>query len=103
MFFVVNQLLVASMDLTAYKAVPIMVSIDYFIEGSPSASSCYQNHSQINRNVGEEVVRVTNAPDLSHLRTWGTDQSRLQFPLRFHAFAPFPRNIPWATGSHSSQ
>lgn len=54
------------MDLTAYKGVPIMVSIDYFIEGSPSASSCYQNHSQINRKVGEEVVRVTNAPDLSH-------------------------------------
>lgn len=88
------------MDLTAYKDVPIVVSIDYFIKGFPSASSCYQNHTQISKSVGEEVVRPINAPDLSCLRIWGTDHSSLQFLLRFYAFSPFPCNIPWATGSH---
>lgn len=84
------------MDLTAYKDVPTVVSIDYFINGSPSASSCYQNHTRINRSVGEEAVRAINAPDLSCFRTWGTDHSSFQFLLRFHAFASFPCNIPYA-------
>lgn len=47
-------------------------------------------------------MRAINATDLSCLRTWGTDHSSLMFPLRFHAFVPFPCNIPWAIGRHSS-
>lgn len=41
MIFVANQFLVVSMDLTAYKDGPIVVSSGYFMEGSPPTSPHY--------------------------------------------------------------
>lgn len=59
---------VTSMDLTAHKDGPSVVSIHYFMESYYFSPSCYRNCIQINRDVGEDTVRVTNVLDLSELK-----------------------------------
>ena len=87
------------MDLTAYKDVPIVVSIDYFIEVSPP-SCCYQNHIQMNRSVGEDVVRATNAPDLSELKHLGYRSQLPPVASQISCICPFSTQRPmghWQT------
>lgn len=58
------------MDLTAHKdgssVVPMFLSL--FHRELFFSPSCYQNYIQINRGVGEDIVRVTNVLDLSELK-----------------------------------
>lgn len=77
------------MDLTAYKDVPIVVSIDYFIEGFPPSPCCYQNHIQMNRSVSEYVVRATNAPDMSDLKHLGYRSQLSPVPSQISCICPF--------------
>lgn len=59
-----------------------------------STPSCCQNHVQIKRSVGEDVVRATNASDLSDLKHLGYKSQLSPVPSQISCIYTFSMQCP---------
>lgn len=94
MIFVANQFLVVSMDLTAYKDGPTVVSSGYFMEGSPPTSphSTPLLVTKIMYKQTEVLVRmlwVVNVLELSELKDFGQNAQLAPVPAQISCVCLF--------------